>query len=72
MLLLLSPQKRNASQSVDVQPKVPFVAEQQLPVEVLVIWCLSRGAVQLPGLSAFVIQVCCVLSEQCWVTSDGL
>lgn len=66
------PQKKSASQSVDVRPAVPFVAEQQLPVEVLVAGCLRWGAVQLPGLSALVVQVCCGLSEQCWVTYNGL
>lgn len=66
------PQKKSASQSVDVRPAVPFVAEQQLPVEVLVAGCLRWGAVQLPGLSALVVQICCGLSEQCWVTYNGL
>lgn len=73
--VLLSPppkKKKSANQSVDVRPAVPFVAEQQLPVEVLVTGCLSWGAVQLPGLSALVVQVCCGLSEQCWLTNDGL
>lgn len=59
-------------QSADVWPAVPFVAEQQLPVEVLVTGCLGRGTVQFPGLSALVIKVCHGLSGQCQVTNGGL
>lgn len=59
-------------QSADVWPAVPFVAEQQLPMKVLVTGSLGRGTVQFPGLSALVIKVYHGLSEQRQVTNGGL
>lgn len=59
-------------QSADVWPAVPFVAEQQLPMEVLVTGSLGWGTVQFPGLSTLVIKVCRGMSGQCQVTDGGL
>lgn len=47
-----------------VAPPVPFMAEQQLPVQVLVARTFRRGAVQLPGLTKLITVVCCGLTGQ--------
>lgn len=46
---------------------VPFMTEQQLPVQVLVAWCLHAGAIQSPGQSTIVCEVSSGLTGQRWV-----
>lgn len=55
------------------RPAVPFVAEQQLPVQVLVAGCLHWGTVQPPGLNALLTAlICCGLTGQRREASRGL
>lgn len=52
---------------------LPFMAEHQLPVQVMVAWCFHRGTIQFPGVSNLITAaVCCGLTVQEPMTNIGL